>query len=99
MQEKPKDAPLKDVEWSETKLSGQDALAPRYFKKLKSEESLVMDLAGTRLRMELERIPLWRGNHVAINQLADDFAQYLYLPRGFEAATSLPRRSATGSGS
>jgi hypothetical protein len=31
--------------------------------------------------MELERIPLWRGNHVAINQLADDFAQYLYLPR------------------
>lgn len=81
MQEKPKDAPLKDVEWSETKLSGQDALAPRASKKLKSEESLVMDLAGTRLRMELDRIPLWRGNHVAINQLADDFAQYLYLPR------------------
>ena len=25
--------------------------------------------------------PLWRGNHVAVTQLADDFAQYLYLPR------------------
>jgi len=31
--------------------------------------------------MELDRIPLWRGNHVPVTQLADDFAQYLYLPR------------------
>ena len=38
-------------------------------------------LAGTRLRMELDRIPLWRGDHVAIRQLAEDFARYLYLPR------------------
>ncbi|MDO8432078.1 MAG: Swt1 family HEPN domain-containing protein [Candidatus Binatus sp.] len=80
-QEKPKDGPLKDIDWSETKVSGQDALAPRAAKKLKGEESLVLDLAGTRLRMELDRIPLWRGNHVPVTQLADDFAQYLYLPR------------------
>src|SRR5208283_2097270 len=81
LQEKPNGGPLKDVEWSETRLQGQDALAPRASKKLKSEESLVVDLAGTRLRMELDRIPLWRGNHVPVTQLADDFAQYLYLPR------------------
>jgi hypothetical protein len=31
--------------------------------------------------MELDRVPLWRGNHVAIKQLVDDFARYLYLPR------------------
>ncbi len=31
--------------------------------------------------MELDRIPLWRGDHVAVKQLAEDFAQYLYLPR------------------
>jgi hypothetical protein len=24
---------------------------------------------------------LWRGNHVAINQIVEDFARYLYLPR------------------
>jgi len=31
--------------------------------------------------MELDRVPLWRGNHVGIRQLAEDFGRYLYLPR------------------
>jgi hypothetical protein len=31
--------------------------------------------------MELDRIPLWRGDSVAVKQLAEDFARYLYLPR------------------
>jgi len=26
-------------------------------------------------------VPLWRGDHVAIQQLTEDFARYLYLPR------------------
>ena len=38
-------------------------------------------MGGTRLRLELDRIPLWRGDHVGIKQLADDFAKYVYLPR------------------
>jgi hypothetical protein len=33
------------------------------------------------LRLELDRIPLWRGNEVSLKQLQEDFAQYLYLPR------------------
>jgi hypothetical protein len=31
--------------------------------------------------MELDRVPLWRGDHVPIKQLIEDFARYLYLPR------------------
>jgi hypothetical protein len=36
--------------------------------------------------MELDRVPLWRGdgeakNDVSVKQLMDDFATYLYLPR------------------
>ena len=42
---------------------------------------MIPALAGTRLRMELDRIPLWRGDHVAVRQLAEDFARYVYLPR------------------
>ena len=38
-------------------------------------------MAGTSLRDYLDRIPLWRGNHVSIKQLAEDFGRYLYLPR------------------
>ena len=26
-------------------------------------------------------MPLWRGNHVAVKRLAEDFARYVYLPR------------------
>src|SRR3989442_919695 len=31
--------------------------------------------------MEMDRVPLWRGDHVAIRQLVEDFGRYLYLPR------------------
>ena len=50
-------------------------------KKLKNDESLVTGFAGTSLKMELDRVPLWRGNHVAVKQLAEDFGRYVYLPR------------------
>jgi hypothetical protein len=31
--------------------------------------------------MELDKIPLWRGNHVAVKKLAENFAQFIYLAR------------------
>jgi len=73
--------PQATIEWQATRLSGHDALAVRASKKLKSDELLITSFAATRLRMELDRV-LWRdGNHIAIKQLAEDFARYLYLPR------------------
>ena len=53
----------------------------RASKKLRNDELLVTGFAATRLRMELDRVPLWRGDHVAVKQLVEDFARYLYLPR------------------
>ena len=69
------------VEWQAIELSGQDPLGVRASKKLRSEELLLTAFAATRLRMELDRVPLWRGDHVATKQLVEDFARYLYLPR------------------
>lgn len=74
-------SPQSAVEWQAMRLSGQDALAVRASKKLKNDELLITAFAATRLRMEMDRIPLWRGNHVAIKQLAEDFASFVYLPR------------------
>jgi hypothetical protein len=74
-------SPQAPVQWQAVRLSGQDALAVRASKKLRNDELLVTAFAGTSLRGELDRIPLWRGNHVAIKQLAEDFARYIYLPR------------------
>jgi hypothetical protein len=74
--------PQAAVEWQALRLpSGTDGLAARASKKLKSEELLVTSLAGTRLRMELDRVPLWRNDDVPVRQLEEDFAKYMYLPR------------------
>lgn len=73
--------PQSDVQWQATRLTGSDALAMRGSKKLRNDELLLTGFAPSRLRMELDRVPLWRGQHVAIRQLIEDFAKYIYLPR------------------
>jgi hypothetical protein len=73
--------PKGEVRWQAIRLQGNDPLAVRASRKLRNEELLITTLAGTRLRMELDQVPLWRGGHVAIKQLVEDFARYVYLPR------------------
>ncbi len=73
--------PTGTLEWTETRLQGSDSLALRASKKLKSEEMLLVQMGGVRLRLELDRVPLWRGDDVLVKQLVEDFATYLYLPR------------------
>ena len=70
------------VEWESIRLGqGSDSLTLRVSRKLKSDEKLIVSYGATRLRMDLDGIPLWRGNHVTIKQLIEDFGRYLYLPR------------------
>jgi len=69
------------VEWQEFRLQGQEWLAERASKKLSNDGLLVTSIAGSVLRFEIDQVPLWRGNHVGVKQLVDDFAKYLYLPR------------------
>lgn len=73
--------PQSSVVWQAVRLNGGDALAPRASKKLRSDELLVGSLGSTILRKHLDEVPLWRGDHVAVKQIIDDFARYLYLPR------------------
>ena len=60
---------------------GEEHLAVRAAKKLRADGQLNTDYGPTALRLELDRVPLWRGDHVSVRQLWEDFAQYLYLPR------------------
>ena len=77
VQEAPQDA----VKWQATRLSGRAGLAARAATRLINDELLITSFSGTRLRMELDRVPLWRGDHVAVKQMVEDFARYTYLPR------------------
>lgn len=83
------------MDWQAYRLTGQDALAARASKKLRNESVLYTTLAGSMLRMEMDKVPLWRGNHVAIKQLAEDCAKYPYLPR-FVESSILVRSAADG---
>jgi hypothetical protein len=70
------------VEWEEVRLqAGGDSLASRTWRKLKDQELVVKEYAGTLLRREMDSIPLWRGDHVTVKQLSEDYAKYLYLQR------------------
>src|SRR5690606_28133244 len=69
------------AEWSTAKVAGNDPLAVRAAKKLRHGAHLIPRLAPTSLRLELDKIPLWPGDHVEIRQLLEDFARYPYLPR------------------
>ena len=73
--------PQAALTWEALRLSGTDALAVRASKKLRTDELFLTSFASTRLRMELDRVPLWRGDHVEVKQLVEDFARYHYLPR------------------
>ncbi len=81
--------PTSEITWQAIRLSGQDALAVRASKKLRTDELLIASFAASRLRMELDKIPLWPNGHVAVRQLVDYFAQFLYLPRLREPAVLL----------
>ena len=90
--QKTPEAPLT---WQVIRLSGRAGLAARAAARLRSDDLLIGNFAGSLLRRELDRVPLWRGDRVAVKQLVDDFAQYLYLPR-LEAPEVLHRAVADG---
>jgi predicted AAA+ superfamily ATPase len=80
--------PQAPITWQAIRLSGSDPLAVRASKKLRPD-NLLTAFAGTELRRQMDQIPLWRGDHVAIRQLVEDYARYLYLYRLKEPAVLL----------
>lgn len=73
--------PQGPVEWTETRVQGQDALAVRASKKLVHEESLVTKLGPVRLKMVLDRYLWSNADHLNTRKLWEYLASYLYLPR------------------
>lgn len=64
------------------RLSGNEPLATRVSRKLRSEELMLVALGPTVLKMQMDAVPLWRGkNFVPIRQIVEDFSRYVYLPR------------------
>ena len=62
------------------RLSGE-GLALRASKKMTSEGLLADKLSGTFLRMEIDKIPLWKGDDLGVKELISYYFQYPYLTR------------------
>jgi len=74
-------SPSAAVEFKQFRLTGSEDLIARAIRKLKNDEMLIEKLGPTMLRKLLDDIPLWRGDHVSVRQLVEDFSNYIYLPR------------------
>jgi len=73
--------PKAPVQWQAVRLTGSDPLAVRASRKLRSDDLLVTTLGATIVRKHMDDVPLWRGDHVPVRQLVEDFVHQLYLPR------------------
>lgn len=78
----PRQDPQQPLTIEPLKMNGSGTVAERATKKAVENDLLVTRYAASNLRMELDRVPLWRkGSHVSVGQLWDDFSRYPYLPR------------------
>jgi hypothetical protein len=72
----------REIRWHQTKPTGTGTLAERIAKKLDGEERLITTYGGTRVRMDLDRIPLWSDRvDIGVDALWKAYCQFPYLPR------------------
>ncbi len=75
-------AGTKEIRWHQTKPTGSGSLPERIARRLEVEERLITSYGGTRVKMDLDRVPLWteRGD-ISLEALWSAYAQFPYLPR------------------
>ena len=89
------DPGAREIRWHQTKPSGAGSLPERIARKLESEERLITSYGGTRVRMDLDRIPLWTDrDDIAVEALWGRTAGSRICP-GSPASMCSPGRSAT----
>ena len=76
------EAGKRDIVWHQSKPSGNGNLFERIARKLESEERLITSYGGTRVRMDIDRIPLWkeRGD-ISVGDLWKAYCEYPYMTR------------------
>ena len=79
-----------ETRWEMARVTASGTLAERVSRRLVDDESLLPTYAGSRLKWDLDRVPMWRydperpgddQSSVSVNQLWNYITQYLYLPR------------------
>ena len=76
-----KDKAEGDLMWKVNALDRADCLAEAAAKSLILNERLLTAMHPLVLRMHLDRVPLWRDDHVSVQHLLEAFSKYICLPR------------------
>jgi len=75
-------AGTREIRWHQTKPTGTGSLPERVARKLEGEERLITSYGGTRVRMDLDRVPLWsEQGDITVEALWKAYCQFPYLPR------------------
>ena len=71
-----------EIEWHTVRAAGRGDLGARVSRKLVSEEKLITEYGGVRVRMDLDNFGLWseRGD-ISVGDLWNLYARHPYLPR------------------
>jgi hypothetical protein len=71
-----------EIKWQTTKATATGELGARVTKKLATEEKLIKEYGGVRVRMDIDRYDLWteRGD-IAVGDLWSMYARYPHMPR------------------
>ena len=79
-----------EIVWQTSRAAGEDSIAVRASRKLRSEEKLISTYSGVRIRMDIDRGELWtdRGD-VVVGELWATYARFPHMPRlaSFEVLT------------
>ena len=76
------EAGKREIVWHQSKPSGNGNLIERIARKLESEERLITSYGGTRVRMDIDRIPLWKDRgDISVADLWKAYCEYPYMTR------------------
>ena len=71
-----------EIEWHTIRASGRGHVGARVSRKLDSEERLITDYGGVRVRIDLDRFGLWSEHgDISVGDLWNLYARHPYLPR------------------
>ena len=71
-----------EIIWQTSRAAGEDTIAARASRKLRSEENLISKYSGVRVRMDIDRGELWsdRGD-LAVGELWSTYVRFCHMPR------------------
>jgi predicted AAA+ superfamily ATPase len=71
-----------EINWHTTKATTQGDIGARVSKKLATEEKLIAQYGGVRVKMDIDRYDLWSDHHdISVGDLWSTYARYPHMPR------------------